>query len=328
MATAQTICLFALKLIGAYGIADTPASTSASADLALAFEALNNMVRGWRTQPLTVIAIEREVFNLTANQATYTIGAGGDFDIARPLMVNGAGLLLNGLTAAQSVTSITRVSGTATVTQTSHPFVTGDVAYLAGATQSQYNGLQTVTKTGTNTYTYPVSGSPATPATGTITAQALNGTPVEIPRSVLTDDAYQAIQIKTLTSSLFTAVYYNPTQPLGSIFLWPTPTTAANQLVLYLANVFDGFDDLTTDYTFADLPGYIDALEYGLAKRLWPFFAHTDEAPLVEIKEMARTTLGTVKRANYKLSDLPNEAAWAIGGSRSFGYNINTGTGG
>jgi hypothetical protein len=44
---------------------------------------------------------------------------------------------------------------------------------IAGATQTEYNGTFTITVTGASTFTYPVAGTPATPATGTITAQTL-----------------------------------------------------------------------------------------------------------------------------------------------------------
>lgn len=71
-----------------------------------------------------------------------------------------------------AVTSITRVSTTATVTTTAaHPFITGDTVTIAGASPAGYNGAKTVTVTGGSTFTYTIAGSPATPATGTITAQ-------------------------------------------------------------------------------------------------------------------------------------------------------------
>jgi hypothetical protein len=70
----------------------------------------------------------------------------------------------------KSVTSITRASTTATVTATAHGFTTGDQVNMRGADQSDYNGDFVVTVTGADTFTYTVSGSPATPATGTIIA--------------------------------------------------------------------------------------------------------------------------------------------------------------
>jgi hypothetical protein len=70
----------------------------------------------------------------------------------------------------RTVTSITRASTTATVTATAHGFTSGDQVNIRGAAQTDYNGDFIVTVTDANTFTYTVSGSPATPATGTIIA--------------------------------------------------------------------------------------------------------------------------------------------------------------
>lgn len=74
------------------------------------------------------------------------------------------------LGADVAVTSITRSSTTATVTATAHGFTTGDQVNIRGAAQADYNGDFIVTVTDANTFTYTVSGSPTTPATGTIVA--------------------------------------------------------------------------------------------------------------------------------------------------------------
>ena len=67
------------------------------------------------------------------------------------------------------VTSLTRSGTTATATTaTPHKLATGMQVTVSGADQAAYNGLVTVTVTGENSFTYQVSGSPATPATGTI----------------------------------------------------------------------------------------------------------------------------------------------------------------
>ncbi len=71
--------------------------------------------------------------------------------------------------SALSVSSITRSSSTATATTAfNHGYATGDVVFITGASQSEYNGQFTITVTGATTFTYTVSGAPATPATGTI----------------------------------------------------------------------------------------------------------------------------------------------------------------
>jgi hypothetical protein len=62
--------------------------------------------------------------------------------------------------------AITRSGQVATATLTAHGFSTGDVVNIAGAAQSEYNGDRTITVTGVNTFTFAVTGTPATPATG------------------------------------------------------------------------------------------------------------------------------------------------------------------
>lgn len=68
------------------------------------------------------------------------------------------------------IVTITRIGTTATVAHTGHGFVSGQQVRIAGADQIAYNGIKTITFVDLNHYTYTVTGSPATPATGTITA--------------------------------------------------------------------------------------------------------------------------------------------------------------
>jgi hypothetical protein len=63
--------------------------------------------------------------------------------------------------------SITRSSSTATVTHTGHGFSTNQYVWVQGAAETEYNGVFQITVTGSNSYTYTVTGTPATPATGT-----------------------------------------------------------------------------------------------------------------------------------------------------------------
>jgi head-tail adaptor len=79
--------------------------------------------------------------------------------------------LQTAVAAAYALASLTRSSTTATATtKLAHGYTTGDYVTVAGATPSAYNGRVKITVTGTTTFTYTVAGSPATPATGTITA--------------------------------------------------------------------------------------------------------------------------------------------------------------
>jgi hypothetical protein len=69
----------------------------------------------------------------------------------------------------RAVTSINRTGSTATlVTTAAHGFTTGQSVRVAGANQAEYNGVHVITVLDADEFTFSVSGSPATPATGTI----------------------------------------------------------------------------------------------------------------------------------------------------------------
>lgn len=76
-----------------------------------------------------------------------------------------------------SITLIGGVAYLATLTPFGNFLEVGDQVFVSGADQSQYNGIQTVTVVdqADNIFRYDVSGSPATPATGTITWQKWSG---------------------------------------------------------------------------------------------------------------------------------------------------------
>ena len=75
------------------------------------------------------------------------------------------------------IVTITRLDSTATVLHTAHGMATDDKVQIKGADQIEYNGVYSITKIDADSYSYPVSGNPTTPATGTIKATyaALSG---------------------------------------------------------------------------------------------------------------------------------------------------------
>jgi hypothetical protein len=64
--------------------------------------------------------------------------------------------------------TIVRSGTTATVTHIGHGLTSGNNVLIKGANELEYNGIKSVTVVNSDSYTYTVSGSPATPATGTI----------------------------------------------------------------------------------------------------------------------------------------------------------------
>ncbi len=68
-----------------------------------------------------------------------------------------------------NVSSLTRTGSTATLTSVAaHNLQTGDYVTIAGANQAEYNGTFQITVTSPTVFTYPVAGTPATPATGSL----------------------------------------------------------------------------------------------------------------------------------------------------------------
>ncbi len=128
--------------------------------------------------------------------------------------------------------------------------------------------------------------------------------PVEIRLTPFTDAAYQAIAIKTLGSTQPTGVYYNATQPAASIYLYPIPTSALNDLVIYALVAVPTFADLTTVYTLA--PGYREALHYSLAKRLASPYGQTWTP---DLETLRREALSAIKTANTPMRDLALDPA-------------------
>lgn len=143
---------------------------------------------------------------------------------------------------------------------------------------------------------------------------------VEIPRALLTNDMYEAIQIKDLQNAYYTGLYYNATWPLGNIYLWPVPNTTVNKLTLYRLAQLANFASLTASYDLP--PAYGLAIPYNLAVLMgtqWP----AGVTPTLE--RLAIKTLADIKRPNTIMVDLPSDYP---AGNRWLGYNINTGAGG
>jgi uncharacterized phage protein gp47/JayE len=74
---------------------------------------------------------------------------------------------------SQSVATLTRSGSTVTATTSAdHQLATGIEMTMAGADQAEYNETAIVTVIARDTFTYQISGTPATPATGTISYTA------------------------------------------------------------------------------------------------------------------------------------------------------------
>lgn len=143
---------------------------------------------------------------------------------------------------------------------------------------------------------------------------------VRVPLGIYTDDAYDANKIPDMANSQPTGIYYNPTYQgdLGSICLWPVPTTSVNSLELFLQQSVAQFANLTTTYYVPD--GWPRFLKYAMGDDLQTPYGRT-LSPAAQ--RIAITSRGTITRANLNLSDLATDATWTQSNRTIF--NINTG---
>lgn len=69
-----------------------------------------------------------------------------------------------------TVSALSSTGGVATAVSAGHPFASGQDLTIAGAVDAEYNGTFKVTVVDANTFTYPITGSPNSPTSGSMTA--------------------------------------------------------------------------------------------------------------------------------------------------------------
>jgi len=146
-------------------------------------------------QQAVIDLIVNNIMTLAAAYASTNGDAGHPFTFAGVLFdsaaltgeftswpVTGAMKVLDG--DRKPVSTITRSGATATVTTTyNHGYANNDYVVIKGATQTEYNGKQQITYISPTSFSFPVSGTPASPATGTITSSTSDYVVDSITRS-------------------------------------------------------------------------------------------------------------------------------------------------
>ncbi len=131
---------------------------------------------------------------------------------------------------------------------------------------------------------------------------------IEYRMNSLTDDAWQLIPQKGLTSPLPTNYYYQPTYAsgFGSLYLWMVPTSSTLQGVMYSPAQVPIFAALTD--TIVLPPGYFRALRDNLALEIQPEWDY-DTPPDQMLIKSAAESLASIKRANVRPMDMNMDPA-------------------
>ena len=302
----------ALKDIGALEAGETPTSDAAQD----AFDMLNDLIDQWSNEQMMVFYKTEIVWAVTQNVTQYTIGPGGSIGASftgsisgTTLTIPASGLLSGYITLGQTITGTGVTAGT-TITG----FNTGAGGSVNYAGTYTVSASQTVASTTISAYYQrPLSINSAFVRVSTTS----NGVPIyggglDYPVSVLNLEQYNLIGLKSLNGPWPKAVYYQPSELLGNVTVWPNPSQG--EMHLFADTVFTRYGTL---YDSISLPqGYTMALRWCLAERLCPMYGKASQTQLAMINAFAAQSKATVKRTNMKPAQVASYDDVIVSGRR------------
>jgi hypothetical protein len=284
----------ALKDIGALAAGETPTPEAAQD----AFIMLNRMLDQWSNEQMMVYYKTEIIFPITSGQTQYTIGPGGEIgSIFTGSVVNNV-LTVTAITSGAIALGMT-ITGTGILTGTKI------VAFGSGAGGNVnelgtyiLNISQNVSSTTINAYYQrPLSINSAFVRINTNS----NGTPIvngglDYPVAILNVDNYNMIGLKTLSGPWPKALYYQPSDPLGNIFVWPNPSQG--EMHIFADTLFSQYGSLNDNILLPQ--GYESCLEWCLAERLMPQYGKASSTQINMVNAFAAQAKSTIKRTNMK----------------------------
>ena len=143
------------------------------------------------------------------------------------------------------------------------------------------------------------------------------GQALTLPMKVLTDNQFEALQLKEVESEYPMYLRYNKTWPQAQVDVWPVPNTN-HSLRFRRQGAIDSFPTLTS---IADLDeGYIRAIEWNLAVEL---SASYGEEPSAVMQLRASSTIAQIKMNNTNTELMAMDPMLLAGNRHRF--NILTG---
>jgi len=322
MTTPLDLITRAMKDIGALAAGEVPTADEAQDG----FDMMNDMLDQWSNENMMVFYKTEIIFPVVQNQIQYTIGPGGQVGSAFTGSISGTTLTV----AANSVTK-----GAITIGQTlsGSGIAAGTkiVGFNSGAGGNvNEGGTYTVSKSQTVAST-TISGYYQRPLTiesafVRVTTTS-NGVPIyggglDYPVAVFALEQYEMIGLKSLNGPWPKAVYYQPSEQLGTIYVWPNP--AQGEMHLFAYTQFQAFSNLTDTLQFP--PGYVNAIRFNLAERLMPMFGKVNQLAMAKIEALAAAGKATIKRTNMRppqVARYPDQLLW--GKSKDAGWIMDGG---
>jgi hypothetical protein len=284
----------ALKDIGALAAGETP-DPAAAQD---AFTMMTRMIDQWSNEQMMVFYKTEIIFTLTSGQTQYTIGPGGQIGAVFTGSISNNVLTVTAITSGAIATGMT-LSGTGITAGTKIvSFLTGAGGNVNEVGTYQLNLSQTIASTTINAYYQrPLSINSSFVRVNT----SSNGQPIlngglDYPVAILNVEDYEMIGLKTLNGPWPKALYYQPTETLGNIFVWPNP--AQGEMHIFADTLFSKYTSINDTMLLPE--GFEMALEWCLAERLMPQYGKASPTQMGMINAFAAQGKSTIKRTNMK----------------------------
>lgn len=294
MTTPIDIITSALKDIGALAAGETP-SPEAAQD---AFIMMQRMIDQWSNEQMMVFYKTEIIFTLTPGQTQYTIGPGGQIGSTFTGSITNNILTVTGITQGAISLGMT-ISGTGIINGTKITgFLSGAGGNVNEAGTYQLNISQNVNSTTINAfYQRPLSINSSFVRINT----SQNGVPIyngglDYPVAILNVEDYEMIGLKTLNGPWPKALYYQPTETLGNIFVWPNP--AQGEMHIFADTLFSKYTTINDTMLLPE--GFESCLEWNLAERLMPQYGKANPTQIQMINALAAQGKSTIKRTNMK----------------------------
>ena len=263
------------------------------------------------------------IYPITPGQTQYTIGPGGEIGATFTGSIVNNVLTVTAITSGAIALGMTLSGIGITVGTKINGFATGAGGNVNELGTYLLNISQNVASTTINAfYQRPLSINSAFVRINTNS----NGVPIingglDYPVAVLNLENYNMIGLKTLSGPWPKAVYYQPSDPLGNIFVWPNPSQG--EMHLFCDTLFSNYVTINDPIILPQ--GYEMALEWCLAERLMPAYGKASATQIQMINAFAAQGKSTIKRTNMKpvqnsayqdaiLTSRQRDAGWILSG--------------
>ena len=284
----------ALKDIGALEAGETPAP----ADAQDAFDMLNDMLDQWSNEQMMVYYKTEIIFTLTAGQTQYTIGPGGQIGGTLTGSISGTTLTVTDVSDGAIALGMT-LSGSGIAAGTK---IVRFGSGAGGNVNSDGTYTVNISQTAASTTISAYYERPLTVNSAFVRVNTNeNGQPIlngglDYPITILNLENYELIGLKTLNGPWPRALYYQPSETLGTITVWPNPSQG--EMHIFTDTIFQRFGSINDEIIIPQ--GYFMALRWCLAERLMPMYGKASPTQIQMINGFAGHAKATIKRTNMR----------------------------